>query len=194
MNTCTRIGLLIALLLMCVILAGCPGMPGAAGGKGASSQLPPGLQPPPGVQSGGARTLMGTTITAPDNSILVVKFAATPLAAYVQNRSVSSPAQFGVPTPTWQSCRRVIPMDSYVLLEGLNYDGRAQGVEEDVNQLIPVLGLEYFYWKYEPKPLPGQPAGKTGPGQQRGRAAEPAGPARGRAPERAPTSRPGSSR
>jgi hypothetical protein len=180
MNTCTRIGLLIALLLMCVILAGCPGMPGAAGGKGASSQLPPGLQPPPDLKSGGARTLMGTTITAPDDSILMVRFAATPLAAYVQNRSVSSPAQARI--PPWQSCRRIIPAEGYVLVEGVNFDGRAKEAEKDVNQLIPVSAIEYFYWKYEPKPALSQPAGKGGPGQTGGRQPRPGPQGTGRSP------------
>ena len=184
MNTCTRIGLLIALALMCVTLAGCPGMPGAAGGKGASSQLPPGLQPPPGVQSGGARTLMGTTITPPENSVLLMKYSYAP--------AVGDHAK-GL-QPDWQSCRRIIPAEAYVLVEGVNFDGRAKEAEKDVNQLVPVSGIEYFCWKYEPEPAASQPAGRGGAGQQEGRGPRPGPQGTSRSPAERATSGRGAGR
>jgi len=131
---------LVTLLGCAVLLAGCP--PGA-GGQG-QQNVPPGIQPPPGLDSGGARTLMGTTITAPSDSFLLVKFAQ--LQESIRGKP---PAE-----PKWQSCRRVIPMDWWVLAEGLNYDGRDAEAEKDVNQLIPSSSIAYFYWKYQPKPAP----------------------------------------
>ncbi len=142
-----RIGAVAVLLCASVLLAGCP--PGGAGGQ-SQSNVPPGIQPPPGLESGGARTLMGTTITAPNDSFLLVKYARLPQALR------EPPA----PEPAWQSCRRVIPTDTWVLVEGLNYDGRDQAAEKDVNQLLPSMGLAYFYWKYEPKPAPPPEAAK----------------------------------
>jgi len=172
MRPCAQVGLLVALLIGCVILAGCPGMPAGAGGKGAS-QVPPGVQPPPGLQSGGARTLMGTTITPPDDAALLVSFVSFSdpklLAAYVANRDLSRPAgQPGIPEAPWQSCRRVIPLESYVLVEGLNYDGRDKAAEKDVNRLIPAASLTYLQWKYEPKPTEAVAAGAGAPGERRG--------------------------
>ncbi len=142
-----RIAALIALLSVAVMLVGCP--PGM-GGAGKQQNMPPGMLPPPGLDSGGARTLMDTTITAPSDHFLLVKFALA-----VPASRDGSPAE----EPKWQSCRRVITLTSYVMIEGLNYDGRDAETEKDVNQLIPSSSLSYFYWKYEPKPVP--PAEET---------------------------------
>lgn len=133
--------LLIAGLGLAALVAGCPGMPGAGGGSSAE-RMPPGMLPPPGAKTGGARTLMGTTITAPDDAYLLVKYS------------------YGAqgPATDWRTCRRIIPLESAVMVEGINYDGRAKGEEKDVNQLLPFAGLTSFLWKYEPKPVP--PAGE----------------------------------
>ena len=134
-----RAGAAIALLCAAVLLCGCP--PGAGGGQ---QNMPPGSQPPPGLDSGGAWTLMGTTITAPNDCYLLVKFAP-------RDEGRAGPA---TEEPKWRSCRRVIPIESYVLIEGLNYDGRDDKADKDVNQLVPASELAYFYWKYEAKPAP----------------------------------------
>ncbi len=149
-----RIAALIALLPFAALLAGCP--PGM-GGRNTQQNMPPGMLPPPGMDSGGARTLMDTTITAPSDHYLLVKFA------------LSTPAAKGAPAeePKWQTCRRVIPLTSYLLIEGINYDGRDAGAEKDVNQLIPASELSYFYWKYEAKPVP--PAEENKPGESKPR-------------------------
>jgi hypothetical protein len=140
--------LLIVGLALMTVLAGCPGVPGAPGAGGAAGQqsVPPGLQPPPGETSGGARTLMGTTITPRENAYLLIRYGYGGAAEDAK----------------WQSCRRAIPLDNAVIIEGLNYDGRDKAAEKDVNQLLPMSGLVLF-WKYEPKPTPpAQPTGKEG--------------------------------
>jgi hypothetical protein len=127
---------------------------------------------------------MGTTITPPENSVLLVRYSYAPASA-----------QQAKPLPTeWQSCRRVIPAESYVLVEGVNYDGRDKAAEKDVNQLIPAASLAYLYWKYEPKPAAAAPA-PSGRSGRSGRGGPRPGPAQaGRpGPERA-TSRPASGR
>ena len=139
--------LLVGLLVFGCLLAGCPGMPGMPGGQ--EQQMPPGVLPPPGMDSGGARTLMGSTITPPDTAYLLVSFT-------LQDRDISREGD-------WQTARRVVPLDSCVLVEGLNYDGRAEGAPEDVNQLIPYEHLTSFQWRYEERPAPPpSPAGEGG--------------------------------
>ena len=157
MKTCAKVALLILGLTLACLLCGCPGMPGAPGGSGGAQSVPPGLQAPPGLATGGARTFMGTTITPPDDSFLLVK--------YTYARDVL--AQRGRPAapPQWQSCRRIIFLESCVTVEGLNYDGRAKGQEKDINQMLPYLELTGFYWKYEPKPAP-PPQPKPKPGEK----------------------------
>ena len=150
MSTLRRTTLFIGLLLAGSLLAGCPGMPGMPGGGQTQQNMPPGVLPPPGLESGGARTLMGSTITAPDNAYLLVSL----------DRAGSEPS---VPAE-WQTCRRVTPLENCLLLEGMNYDGRAEGAEKDVNQLVPYEQLRRFEWKYEPRPVP--PAGEGAEGQQ----------------------------
>jgi len=149
MTTLRRAALLIGLLAMGSLLAGCPGMPGLPG-AGGEQKMPPGVLPPPGLESGGARTLMGSTITPPDNSFLLVAF----------DLAGSEPSA----APDWQTCRRVTPLDSCLLLEGLNYDGRAEGAPKDGNQLIPYEQLRRLEWKYEARPAP--PAGEGAEGEQ----------------------------
>ena len=106
MTVYTRAILLTALLGALVVLAGCPGMPGGGAGAQNAANMPPGMQPPPGLDSGGARTLMGTTIIPPDNSVLLVKYGYA-----------DAPSDY---TPEWQSCRRIIPIETCLLLEGVN--------------------------------------------------------------------------
>jgi len=137
MTTPARFALLTAILGSAVFLAGCPGMPGAPGGGGQQS-MPPGVLPPPGMESGGARTLMGTTIIAPDNAVLLVKHAPP-----------GSDAEL-----PWRSCRRIIVLTDCVLIEGVNYDLRAEGVEKDFNEVVQFSDIESFAWKYEPRPTP----------------------------------------
>jgi len=139
MHRYSRILLLLLGLSLAMLLSGCPGMPGVPGGAGGASaqNVPPGLQPPPGLKSGGVRTLMGTTITPSDDSVLLVRYAYA-----------------GQPSAGWQSCRRIVALDTYVSLEGLNFDGREKSAEKDVNLLLPWSGLASFTWKYEPKPTP----------------------------------------
>lgn len=134
MTTRIKILLLLGALASVTLLAGCPGMPGAPGQQ---QQLPPGVTPPPGMESGGARTLLGTTITPPDDSYLLVSYS-------YENREGTGAA--------WPTCRRIIPLESSILIEGLNHDGRMEGAPEDENLLLPYEGLEDFSWKYEPKP------------------------------------------
>jgi len=140
MNAYRRLAFLIAALGMSLLLAGCPGMPGAPGGPQSEANVPPGVKPPPGLESGGARTLMGTTITPPEKAILLVRYTQA---------GVTPAAE-----PQWKSCRRIIPLDACVIVEGLNYDGRDEGAEKDINQLLPFSGLTSFYWRYEPGPVP----------------------------------------
>jgi hypothetical protein len=103
------------------------------------------------MSSGGARTFMGTTITPPEDSYLLVKYSYLTSALVARGQPVSS--------PSWQSCRRFIVLDSAVIIEGLNYDGRAKDQERDVNELLPHTGLASFQWKYEARPAP--PAGSA---------------------------------
>ena len=139
MTTTARFALLTAILGSAVFLAGCPGMPGVPGGGGSGQQnTPPGVLPPPGMESGGARTLMGTTIVAPDSAFLLVRHA-----------SPGSDAE-----PPWRSCRRIIVLSDCVLIEGVNYDLRAEGVEKDFNEVVQFSNIESFAWKYEAKPTP----------------------------------------
>lgn len=97
---------------------------------------------------------MGATITPPDDSILLITWTYT------------GPPPRSVP---WQSCRRIIALDTYVSLEGLNFDGRDKTGEKDVNRLIPWSEITGFSWKYEPKPAPPpQPKGRGQPGARPG--------------------------
>ncbi len=145
-----RSALLVGLLVAGSLLAGCPGMPGMPGGGQSQQNMPPGVLPPPGLESGGARTLMGTTITAPDNAYLLVSLDR-------MGSELSDPAE-------WQTCRRVTPLERCLLLEGINYDGRAEGAPKDVNQIIPYEQVRRFEWKYEARPTP--PAGESAEGEQ----------------------------
>ena len=144
----------LGLLAAGALLAGCPGMPGA-GGAGGEQRTPPGVLPPPGMESGGVRTLMGTTITAPDNSYLLVRFTKA---------QAKPPAG----EPKWQSCRRVSVLDNCIMIEGLNYDGRDDAAGKDANLLIAHADLATFDWKYEARPAPpAQPEGKSQPKQEK---------------------------
>jgi len=136
MATYKTILLFLALLSLGALLAGCPGMPGAPGSGQAN--LPPGMKAPPGMESGGGRTLMGTTITPPDNAVLLVK--------HVEPASEAE--------APWRSCRRVIVLDDCILIEGINYDQRIAGAERDFNEIVPFSDIESFVWKYELKPAP----------------------------------------
>lgn len=140
MTRIKKIAVLVVLIGIGTVLYGCPGMPGMPGGVGGGEQkMPPGVLPPPGLESGGARTLMGTTITPPDNYFMLVSFSIA-----------TGTAQ----TAEWQTCRRIIPLESCLIVEGLNYDGRNKEAPQDVNQLVPYSGLTSFQWKYEAKPAP----------------------------------------
>jgi len=134
MTATARNALLIGVLSLGVLLAGCP-PPGAAGGQ---QNAPPGLLPPPGMESGGARTLMGTTITPPDNSFLLVQY----------------PRRNSTVAPQWQSCRRIIILETSVLIEGINYDSRTPGAEADFNEVVPFGDVKNIVWRYEAKPTP----------------------------------------
>lgn len=142
MSATIRAVLLGLLLASSCLLVGCPGMPGAPGAR--DQTMPPGVLPPPGLESGGARTLMGSTITPPDNSYLLVSFALAESDATGEKH--------------WQTCRRIVPLENCVLIEGMNYDGREQEAPKDVNQLISYAHLRSFQWRYEARPVP--PAGE----------------------------------
>jgi hypothetical protein len=145
-----RVALLIGLLAFGSLLAGCPGMPGMPAGQ--EQQMPPGVLPPPGMESGGARTLMGATITPPDNAYLLVSFVL---------KDLDLSGEGG-----WQTARRVVPLAECILVEGLNYDGRAEDEPKDINQLIPYEHLEGFRWRYEERPAPPpSPAGEDSPSE-----------------------------
>jgi len=145
MTTSLRLCVLLIPLGLTTLLCGCPGMPGAPGGE---QKMPPGVLPPPGLESGGARTLMGATITSPDDALLLVMYVSA-------DRESSGAAE-------WQICRRIIPLESCILVEGVNYDGRQEGAERDVNRLLPYAALVSFTWKYEPKLAP-PPEGEEQP-------------------------------
>ena len=81
---------------------------------------------------------MGTTIIAPDNAFLLVRH--TPPGSDAE--------------PPWRSCRRVIVLTDCVLIEGVNYDLRAEGVEKDFNEVVQFSDIGSFAWKYEAKPTP----------------------------------------
>ena len=163
MNASLRTILLVAALALLPLLTGCPGMPGAGGGGGAAQNTPPGVLPPPGLESGGVRTLMGTTVTPPNDQILLVSYATSP-APY------SSAHKFDGGT-----VRRLTFVDGGVLFEGLNYDERAKGQEKDRNVFLPLTQVFFLTWKYEPKPTPpasptpGTGKEKQGPGPKRSR-------------------------
>lgn len=136
MKAGARAAMLILLLGGTLSLAGCPGLPGSPGQQ---QTMPPGVLPPPGLESGGARTLMGTTITPPDNNFLLVRY-----------REAGAPSE----QASWQSCRRLMLLENSLLIEGLNHDGRNEQAERDVNRLLPYADLAEFTWKYEPRPTP----------------------------------------
>jgi hypothetical protein len=165
MRALTRYALLLCGLILVTLLAGCPGMPGAPGGAGgAAQQAPPGTVAPPGLESGGARTLLGTTVTAPNNQILLVSYGQI--------------GRHG-PLPGWSSVRRLTFVEGGVLLEGVNYDERENSGEKDQNYFLPLTQLASLAWKYEPKPTPpaaAKPAPSAGkakaqpePGAKRGK-------------------------
>jgi hypothetical protein len=98
---------------------------------------------------------MGTTITAPDNSYLLVRFTKG------QAKPPSAEAK-------WQSCRRVSVLENCMLIEGVNYDGRDDVAPKDSNLLIAYADLASFDWKYEARPAPpAQAQGKSQPKQGR---------------------------
>ena len=78
MTTPKKTLLLLSLFSLTALLPGCPGMPGTAGAG--QDNLPPGMKAPPGMESGGGRTLMGTTITAPLASMVTASSAALTVA------------------------------------------------------------------------------------------------------------------
>ena len=157
MKTRVRIGILAIGLGLVTLLAGCPGMPGMGGSSSSSSaqQSPPGLVSPPGMQSGGARSLMGTTVTPPDNGTLLV------------NVTIAGTAT------GFQSTRRLVFAETGVMLEGVNFDGRTKGQELDTNRFVPTNQITSLTWKYEIKPAP--PGAKPGPGGTRGGLGGPGG-------------------
>jgi hypothetical protein len=136
MTTFTKIALLLGLLGLGGLLAGCPGMPGAGGGG--QDNLPVGMKEPPGMKSGGARTLMGTAVTAPDNATLLIRHDRP-------GSEAESP---------WRSCRRIIVLADCVLIEGLNFDQRTTGEGADFNEVVPFADIQSFVWRYEPRPTP----------------------------------------
>jgi hypothetical protein len=136
MTTCTKIALLLGLLGLGALLAGCPGMPGAPGGG--QDNVPAGMKAPPGMDSGGARTLMGTAVTAPDNNTLLVRHDRP-------GSEAESP---------WRSCRRIIVLEDCVVIEGLNFDQRTAGEGVDFNEVVPFADIQSFVWRYEPRPVP----------------------------------------
>ena len=155
MNHPARLVLLIAGLGLITLLAGCPGMPG--GGGSSAQQSPPGVQPPPGLTSGGVRTLLGTTVTPPENSFLLVSFTS----------STGASAQK-------LTARRITISENTVLFEGLNYDARNPKLPADTNTIFPLAQLTALSWSYEAKPTP--PPSQTGkPGGLLGRGGAPSG-------------------
>jgi hypothetical protein len=151
MKTAKKAVLLGVVLVSTCLLVGCPGMPGAPGGG--DQRMPSGMMPPPGMESGGARTLMGSTVTPPDNSYLLVSFALAGSQAGGEEQ--------------WHTCRRIVPLENCVLIEGLNYDGRVAEAPRDENQLISYASLQSLQWKYEARPAP--PAGEQPqPGSEQG--------------------------
>ena len=165
MNRYAHLGLLVVGLGLTVLLVGCPGMPGGPGGTSAAQQSPPGVQPPPGLTSGGVRTLLGTTVTPPDNSVLLVSYT-TSGGASVKNASA----------------RRLTVSENTVLIEGLNFDGRNKSAPTDTNEAIPLSQITALSWSYEAKPTAPAPTpgGAPGRGGTRGGATPPGGAARGK--------------
>ena len=152
MRFAARAALFCVALGSMTLLAGCPGMPG---GPGSEQEMPPGMQPPRGMESGGARTIMNAAVTAPEDAIMLV---------YVLEGEATE--------GEWRSCRRVIALETSIMIEGINYDGRDESVEKDHNRLIPFSSLGYLSWRYEPKPKPATPVG-TAPQGEGGETTEP---------------------
>ena len=151
MRFAARAALFCVALGSMTLLAGCPGMPG---GPGSEQEMPPGMQPPRGMESGGARTIMNAAVTAPEDAIMLV---------YVLEGEATE--------GEWQSCRRIIALENSVMIEGINYDGREEGVEKDQNRLIPHSRMGYLSWRYEPKPQPTTPV-ETAPEGEGGETGE----------------------
>ena len=138
MKRYARFGLLIIGLGFTALLAGCPGMPGAPGGGGnAAQQTPPGILPPPGLSSGGVRTIMGTTVTAPEDAVLLVSYTSTTDAS-----------------ATDVSVRRITISENTVLIEGQNFEARDTAAPKDTNVILSLTQIESLTWSYEAKPTP----------------------------------------
>ncbi len=166
-----RIGLLAAGLGVTALLAGCPGLPGAGGGAGGNAaQTPPGVLPPPGLKSGGVRTIIGTTVTPPDNGTLLVSYTVG--AGWDANAKPQL-------TEQWTPVRRITVTESTVLLEGLNFDGRLAKLPKDQNRLLALDKVSSLDWRYEEAPAPASgkaPAGGASkPPAKAGGAKQPAG-------------------
>jgi len=177
MKISLRLGLLLIGLGLATLLSGCPGMTGP---QSAAQQMPPGMLPPPGLKSGGVRTLMATTITPPDNQMIMVRTTRVLSGALEERRGAPTPPSADL--TQWNSVRRITFADSVALLEGLNFDGRAADQPKDVNLSLP-LGFTQLEWKYETAPAGFNPA-------PAGAGAQPPAQAPAKAPTTAPAKAP----
>jgi hypothetical protein len=151
-----RTGIALALaILTLVILSGCSGLPGTAGAGGQAQQGPPGLSPPPGMKTGGARTVLGTTLTAPDKYVLSVKYALASAGA--------SATSAGAYAGAWHHCQRVLISDGIILIEGIDYDKPNATTESQSQVALPAGSITDLVWRYEPDITPPADAKSTKP-------------------------------
>jgi hypothetical protein len=143
MNTRRAIGALVIAILALTLLGGCSGLPGAPGASGQAQQGPPGLTAPPGMKTGGARTVLGTTVTAPDNYVVSVKYSLAPNATTAANAVAFKGA--------WHHCQRILVSDGVILIEGIDFDIPNATTETQSQILLPVASVADIAWKYEPE-------------------------------------------
>lgn len=142
-NARRAIGSLVTAILALTLLGGCSGLPGAPGAGGQAQQGPPGLSAPPGMKTGGARTVLGTTVTAPDNYVVSVKYSLAPNTATAANADDFK----GV----WHHCQRILISDGVILIEGIDFDTPNATTETQSQILLPVASVADIAWKYEPE-------------------------------------------
>jgi hypothetical protein len=138
----------IALLALAIFIGGCTGFPGAPGAnQQAAQQGPPALNPPTGMKSGGARSVFGAAVTAPDDQVLSVNYE-------LANTSIA-PKTATIYNGVWHHCRRISFGDSMVIIEGINFDViKAEGATTptDVNFMLPLTSVVELNWRYDPAP------------------------------------------
>lgn len=151
------------------LLAGCSGL--TPGGNQAQ-QGPPGLSSPPGMKTGGAKTVLGTAVTAPDNYTLSVRFTLAPTVP----ATVTAATYKGA----WHHCRRIIVSDGVVMVEGIDFDEPNVDTGTEGNLALPNSSLVEFTWRYDRSETSPTTGAQPGEPNSAGSGPEPNAPARGR--------------